>query len=178
MPQPHVWSAGHPASASAPVSPHFLLQMHLLQLVKFSRRAQLGIVNKRVSPKSTFVPVPRLEGNHLAEERRWTQLRCEIPPWFKVTPGNLYVSLKMTMEILLSPNYLKNLKIIYLQFLNIVTSFLLVMIITIMFIVYKYSICSQVIPAHGIQPYSEGYTWADSEFHLQISWLLPQKHLP
>ena len=84
MPQPHVWSAGHPASASvwsccAPVSPHFLLQMYLLQLVKFSRRAQLGIVNKRVSPKSTFVPVPRLEGNHLAEERRWTQLRSEIP---------------------------------------------------------------------------------------------------
>ena len=68
-----------------------------------------------------------------------SELRSGIPvspaPDSKSALGTCRSPRNMTMVTLPSQNYLKNLKIIYLQILNIVTSFLLVMKITIMFIV-------------------------------------------
>ena len=68
--------------------------------------------------------------------------------------------------------------IIYVIVPNYVTYFSLVMIITMVFSVYKCSFRSQALSSRGIRPCSEGYTWADSELHLHIPRLLPQKHLP
>ena len=53
--------------------------------------------------------MPRLVGNHLAEERRWTlhsDLEFHTPD--SVTPGNPCVSCKMRMMAVPSQNYLKN----------------------------------------------------------------------
>ena len=68
-----------------------------------------------------------------------SELRSGIPvspaPDSKSALGTCRSPCNMTMVTPPSQNYLKNLKIIYLQILNIVTSFLLVMKITVMFIV-------------------------------------------
>ena len=114
--------------------------MHFLKLVKFSRWAQSGIVNKKSEPKKYFCSCAQIGGKSPGRGKKVdSELRSGIPvspaPDSKSALGTCRSPCNMTMVTPPSQNYLKNLKIIYLQILNIVRSFLLVMIITIMFIV-------------------------------------------
>ncbi|XP_024589339.1 signal-regulatory protein beta-1-like [Neophocaena asiaeorientalis asiaeorientalis] len=58
--------------AMTPLPLHLFLETLLRTYLSFPGGAQLATVNRRVRPISTFVPLPKLVGNHLADVRRWT----------------------------------------------------------------------------------------------------------